>query len=48
MRPLTNDEIEKFFSKLSKYIGDNIRQLLEQSNGSYCFRFHRDRVYYCE
>lgn len=48
MRPLTDDEVEKVFSKLSNYIGDNIRQLLERSDGSFCFRFHRERVYYCE
>lgn len=27
-------------------IGDNIRLLVDRPDGRYCFRFHRDRVYY--
>ena len=46
MRPLTEEETKIFFEKLSKYIGDNIKQLVERSDGSYCFRLHRERVYY--
>ncbi|KAL7642134.1 UNVERIFIED_CONTAM: hypothetical protein RMT77_006694 [Armadillidium vulgare] len=46
MRPLTNEETRIFFEKLSKYIGDNIKQLLVRSDGLYCFRYHKDRVYY--
>ncbi|ELT94352.1 hypothetical protein CAPTEDRAFT_221286 [Capitella teleta] len=46
MRPLTDEETKIFFEKLSKYIGDNIRLLLERPDGSYCFRLHRDRIYY--
>lgn len=45
MRPLTDDETEKVFEKLAKYIGENIKLLLE-SDEEYCFRLHRDRVYY--
>ncbi|GAB1603346.1 60S ribosome subunit biogenesis protein NIP7 homolog [Argonauta hians] len=48
MRPLTDEECELFFEKLTKYIGDNISQLLERSDGKYCFRLHKDRVYYCK
>ncbi|CAK5063368.1 unnamed protein product [Meloidogyne enterolobii] len=47
MRPLTDDETEKFFKKLSNYIGDNIKLLLEREDGEYVFRLHKDRVYYC-
>lgn len=47
MRPLTDDETEKLFQRLAKYIGENIRLLLEREDGRYCFRFHRDRIYYC-
>lgn len=47
MRPLTDQETELFFKKLSKYIGDNIRHLLDREDGQYCFRLHLDRVYYC-
>uniref|UniRef100_A0A915CXA4 60S ribosome subunit biogenesis protein NIP7 pre-PUA domain-containing protein n=1 Tax=Ditylenchus dipsaci TaxID=166011 RepID=A0A915CXA4_9BILA len=43
---LSNLCAEKVFKKLSNYIGDNVRLLLEREDGAYCFRFHRDRVYY--
>ncbi|KAI6178636.1 60S ribosome subunit biogenesis protein NIP7-like protein [Aphelenchoides besseyi] len=46
MRPLTDEETEKLFEKLAKYIGENIKLLLECEDGDYCFRYHRDRVYY--
>jgi 60S ribosome subunit biogenesis protein NIP7 len=46
MRPLTEEETKLFFEKLSKYIGENIRQLIDRSDGVYCFRLHRERVYY--
>uniref|UniRef100_A0AC34RE27 60S ribosome subunit biogenesis protein NIP7 homolog n=1 Tax=Panagrolaimus sp. JU765 TaxID=591449 RepID=A0AC34RE27_9BILA len=47
MRPLTNEETEKLFKKLSLYIGDNVRLLIDREDGNYCFRLHKDRVYYC-
>ena len=46
MRPLTEEETKIFFEKLSKYIGDNIKQLVDRSDGTYCFRLARERVYY--
>ncbi|KAI1731620.1 60S ribosome subunit biogenesis protein NIP7 like protein [Ditylenchus destructor] len=46
MRPLTDEETQKLFTKLAKYIGDNVRLLLEREDGTYCFRFHRERIYY--
>ena len=46
MRPLTEDETKIFFEKLSKYIGENIKHLIDRSDGMYCFRLHRERVYY--
>ncbi|CAH1240055.1 NIP7 [Branchiostoma lanceolatum] len=46
MRPLTEDETRTFFEKLSKYIGENIRLLIDRPDGTYCFRLHKDRVYY--
>ncbi len=46
MRPLTEDETKVFFEKLSKYIGENIKDLIDRSDGTYCFRLHRERVYY--
>ena len=46
MRPLTEDETRVFFEKLSKYIGENIKDLIDRSDGVYCFRLHRERVFY--
>ena len=46
MRPLTEEETKIFFEKLSKYIGENIKLLLDRADGAYCFRLHKDRVYY--
>ena len=46
MRPLTEEETKIFFEKLSKYIGDNIKSLIARDDGNYCFRLHRERVFY--
>ena len=46
MRPLTEEETKLLFEKLSKYIGENVRQLIDRSDGVYCFRLHRERIYY--
>nr|XP_039251970.1 60S ribosome subunit biogenesis protein NIP7 homolog isoform X1 [Styela clava] len=46
MRPLTEDETKTLFEKLAKYIGENIKLLIDRPDGVYCFRLHRDRVYY--
>ncbi|NXX32141.1 NIP7 protein, partial [Nicator chloris] len=46
MRPLTEAETRAVFEKLSKYIGENIQLLVDRPDGTYCFRLHRDRVYY--
>ena len=47
MRPLTEEETKTMFDKLSKYIGaENIKLLVDRSDGTYCFRLHRERVYY--
>ena len=35
-----------FFAKLAKYIGHGIKALIDRPDGKYCFRLHRDRVYY--
>jgi 60S ribosome subunit biogenesis protein NIP7 len=48
MRPLTDEETTVFFEKLTKFIGENVRLLLDRPDGVYCFRLHRDRVYYCK
>ncbi|NXU50562.1 NIP7 protein, partial [Turnix velox] len=46
MRPLTEAETRAVFDKLSRYIGENIQLLVDRPDGTYCFRLHRDRVYY--
>eukprot|EP01112_Ceratiomyxa_fruticulosa_P008309 TRINITY_DN2152_c0_g2_i2.p1 TRINITY_DN2152_c0_g2~~TRINITY_DN2152_c0_g2_i2.p1 ORF type:complete len:181 (-),score=15.42 TRINITY_DN2152_c0_g2_i2:40-582(-) len=46
MRPLTEDETKIFFEKLAKYIGRNIKVLIDRKDEEYCFRIQKDRVYY--
>lgn len=46
MRPLTDNETRALFEKLAKYIGDHIKDMLTTSKPAYCFRLHKDRVYY--
>jgi len=46
MRPLTDEETTLLFEKLTKYIGENVKLLLDRPDGSYCFRLHKDRVFY--
>lgn len=46
MRPLTEEETKIFFEKLAKYIGRNIKYLIDRKDETYVFRLHKDRVYY--
>eukprot|EP00112_Aurelia_sp_Birch-Aquarium-sp1_P016656 Seg3798.2 transcript_id=Seg3798.2/GoldUCD/mRNA.D3Y31 product="60S ribosome subunit biogenesis protein NIP7-like" protein_id=Seg3798.2/GoldUCD/D3Y31 len=46
MRPLTDEEMTALLEKLTKYIGENTRMLIDRPDGLYCFRLHRDRIYY--
>ena len=46
MRPLTDEETRLVFEKLSKYVGENLRLLVDRPDENYCFRLHKDRVYY--
>ncbi|XP_002166640.1 60S ribosome subunit biogenesis protein NIP7 homolog [Hydra vulgaris] len=46
MRPLTEDETKSVFEKLTKYIGENVKCLIDRADGMYCFRLHKDRIYY--
>lgn len=47
MRPLTDEETTQVFEKLAKFIGSNIKQMVESPDGTtYCFRLQKDRVYY--
>ncbi|KAK9841275.1 hypothetical protein WJX74_002996 [Apatococcus lobatus] len=46
MRPLTEEETKSVFEKLFKFIGKNIRSLVERQDEPHCFRLHKNRVYY--
>uniref|UniRef100_A0A6A7G7S9 60S ribosome subunit biogenesis protein NIP7 homolog n=1 Tax=Hirondellea gigas TaxID=1518452 RepID=A0A6A7G7S9_9CRUS len=46
MRPLTEEETRIFFEKLAKFIGRNIKQLVDRPDENHVFRLHKDRVYY--
>ena len=48
MRPLTDEETKTFFEKLSKFLGANIKYLIDREDGEYVFRLHRTRVYYLD
>ncbi|XP_065842327.1 60S ribosome subunit biogenesis protein NIP7 homolog [Oscarella lobularis] len=48
MRPLTDDETKRLFKKLSVYIGDNVKLLIDRPDGNYVFRLHKDRIYYAK
>ncbi|RLN60492.1 hypothetical protein BBJ29_004245 [Phytophthora kernoviae] len=47
MRPLTDDEMQTVFEKISKYIGRNVQHLVTRPDEKYCFRLHGNIVYYC-
>lgn len=46
MRPLTEEETKAFFAKLAKFLGSNIKFLIDREDGDYVFRLHKERVYY--
>lgn len=46
MRPLTEDETKMVFEKLYKFIGRNIKALVDRPDDPHCFRLHRQRVFY--
>ena len=46
MRVLTDEETKVFFKKLSEYMGENIKFLIDRSDEPYVFRLIKDRIYY--
>ncbi|KAF5763088.1 putative UPF0113, PUA domain, PUA-like superfamily, ribosome biogenesis factor, NIP7 [Helianthus annuus] len=54
MRPLDESETTQVFEKLFKFTGNNLKNIVEspshegpdQNPGRYCFRLHKNRVYY--
>ncbi|XP_012270124.1 60S ribosome subunit biogenesis protein NIP7 homolog [Orussus abietinus] len=46
MKRLPEDKMKLLFEKLSKYIGENVKVLVDRPDGIYCFREKKNRVYY--
>ena len=46
MKALTDDETKLFFDKLAKFLGSNIKFLIDREDGDFVFRLHGSRVYY--
>lgn len=46
MRPLSEEELKQFLEKVGRYIGNNVRHLVERDDEPHVFRLHNDRVYY--
>ncbi|CAH1398985.1 unnamed protein product [Nezara viridula] len=46
MKTLSEERTKLVFEKLCKYIGENLKLLLDRPDGKYCFREQKDRVYY--
>lgn len=46
MRQLTEEETKQLFEKLAKYIGPNTKHLIDRKDEEWCFRFHKNRVWY--
>lgn len=46
MRPLSEDETRAVFEKLHKFIGKNIKALVERPDDPHCLRLQRNRVFY--
>lgn len=47
MRELKENEFSLVEEKISKYIGDNLKFLLNRKDGKYKFIMNGDRVFYC-
>ncbi len=39
-------ETKMVFEKLYKFIGKNIKNLIDRQDEAYCFRLHKNRVFY--
>lgn len=46
MRPLSDEETVEVFEKLKKFVGNNLKQLVERQDETHVLRLHKDRVYY--
>lgn len=43
---LVTQETKMVFEKLYKFIGKDIKSMMERPEGHYCLRLHKQRVYY--
>mmetsp|Transcript_8837 Transcript_8837/g.36164 ORF Transcript_8837/g.36164 Transcript_8837/m.36164 type:complete len:108 (-) Transcript_8837:73-396(-) len=46
MRPLEESEIQQVFEKLFKFVGKNLKNIVDRADQPHCFRLHKKRVYY--
>ncbi|KAL0269213.1 UNVERIFIED_CONTAM: hypothetical protein PYX00_007020 [Menopon gallinae] len=46
MKQLSEERLKLVFEKLTKYIGPNVKLLIDRPDGTYCFREQKNRVYY--
>mmetsp|Transcript_25950 Transcript_25950/g.31494 ORF Transcript_25950/g.31494 Transcript_25950/m.31494 type:complete len:180 (-) Transcript_25950:762-1301(-) len=46
MRPLAEAEVKQVFEKLHKYVGKNIKNMIERTDEPHCLRLHKNRVFY--
>lgn len=46
MKQLSEEKTKLVFEKLTKYIGSNVKNLIDRPDGMYCFRERKNRVYY--
>ncbi|XP_075210083.1 60S ribosome subunit biogenesis protein NIP7 homolog isoform X2 [Lycorma delicatula] len=46
MKRLSDERTKLVFEKLSKFIGTNVKLLIDRPDGQYVFREHKDRIYY--
>jgi len=46
MRPLEEAEIQQVFEKLFKFVGKNLKNIVDRTDQPHCFRLHKKRVFY--
>lgn len=43
---LAMQETKNVFEKLYKFIGKDIKSMIERADGRYCLRLHKNKIYY--
>lgn len=44
--PILTQETKSVFEKLYKFIGKDIKSMIERPDGRYCLRLHKNKIYY--